>query len=81
MFQIDQPIIMVDLMNIIINTDGVLTLTSLNVTTMRGVVEDRVYSGMSFDVDANTAKGLVVGPPGSIFELRYPKYDIIGNAS
>jgi len=81
MFQIDQPIILVDLMNIIINTDGVLTMTSINVTTMRGVIEDRLYSGMSFDVDSNTAKGLIVGPPGSIFELRYPKYDIVGNAS
>ena len=81
MFQIDQPIIMVDLMNLIINTDGVLTMTDINVTTLRGVVEDRLYSGMSFDVDANTAKGLIVGPPGSIFELRHPKYDIIGNAS
>ena len=81
MFQIDQPIILVDLMNIIINTDGVLTMTSISVNTMRGVVEDRLYSGMSFDVDANTAKGLIVGPPGSIFELRYPKHDIVGNAS
>ena len=81
MFQIDQPIILVDLMNLIINTDGVLTMTSINVTTLRGVVEDRLYSGMSFDVDSNTAKGLIVGPPGSIFEMRYPKYDIIGNAS
>jgi hypothetical protein len=81
MYQIDQPIIMVDLMNVIINTDGVLTMTGINVTTMRGIVEDRVYSALSFDVDANSAKGLIVGPPGSIFELRYPKHDIIGNAS
>jgi len=81
MFQIDQPIIMVDLMNAIINTAGVLTLTNINVTTMRGIIEDRVYSGTSFDVDANTTKGLIIGPPGSIFELRYPTHDIIGNAS
>ena len=48
---------------------------------MRGIIEDRVYSGTSFDVDANTTKGLIIGPPGSIFELRYPTHDIIGNAS
>jgi hypothetical protein len=81
MFQIDQPIIVVDLINSIINTNGVLTLTDINVSTIRGIVEDRVYSGVSFDVDANTTKGLIIGPPGSIFELRYRKYDIVGNAS
>ena len=81
MFQIDQPIIVVDLVNTIINTPGVLTLTKVDIQTRRGLVEDRVYSGVSFDIPANTTKGLVVGPPGSIFELRYPKHDIVGNAS
>lgn len=80
MFQIDQPIVLTDLMNIVINTEGVLSLTGLSVTTRRGLVEDRVYSDMSFNIKHNTRKGLIIGPPGSIFEMRYPDYDIVGSA-
>lgn len=80
-FQIDQPIIMVDIMNAIINTNGLLTMTAVRIQTVRGVHDDRVYSNISFNMDAHTVKGLIIGPPGSIFELRYPKYDITGNAS
>jgi len=80
-FQIDQPLILVDIMNTIINTPGVLTLVDMTLTTRRGILDDRVYSDASFNVDANTVKGLVIGPPGSIFELRYPKYDIVGHVS
>jgi len=81
MFQIDQPIIRTDLMNAIINTPGVLSLTDLSINCLRGIVDERVYSNTSFNVIQNTAKGLIVGPPGSIFEIRYPKHDIIGNAT
>ena len=81
MFQIDQPIIITDLMNTIINTPGVISLTSLDINCLRGIVEDRLYSDVSFNVVQSTAKGLIVGPPGSIFEIRYPDNDIIGNAT
>ena len=81
MFQIDQPIIMTDLMNSIINTQGVISITSLDITCRRGIVEDRLYSDVSFNVTQSTAKGLIVGPPGSIFEIRYPENDIVGNAT
>ena len=81
MIQIDQPIIMTDLMNSIINTRGVISLTSLDINCLRGIVEDRLYSDVSFNVTQSTAKGLIVGPPGSIFEIRYPNNDIIGNAT
>ena len=81
LFQIDQPVIRTDLMNAIINTPGVLSLTDLSVNCLRGIVDERAYSNTSFNVIQNTAKGLIVGPPGSIFEIRYPKHDIIGNAT
>ena len=80
-FQIDQPLILVDIMNSIINTPGVLTLVDMTLTTRRGIIDDRIYSDASFNVDANTIKGLILGPPGSIFELRYPKHDIVGHVS
>jgi len=80
-FQIDQPLLLVDMINAIINTGDVISLVDLKVKDARGMVEDRVYSDISFNVDANTFKGLIVGPPGSIFELKYPDNDIMGSAS
>jgi len=80
-FQIDQPIMMVDIINIIINTPDVLSLVDLAVNDIRGTVEDRMYSDISFNIDANTYRGMVMGPPGSIFELKYPEHDIIGTAA
>ena len=68
-------------MNVIINTTAVIALTDLQVSNIQGGVEDRVYSDISFNVDASTSKGMIIGPPGSIFELKYPDFDIIGNAS
>jgi len=80
-FQIDQPLILVDVMNTIINTPGVLTLVDMTLSCRRGIIDGRVYSDVSFNVDANSVKGLVLGPPGSIFELKYPKFDIVGHVS
>lgn len=81
MYQIDQPVIVTTLMNTIINTPGVLSLTGLDITCLRGLVDERLYSNVSFNVTQSTAKGLIVGPPGSIFEVRYPNHDIVGNAT
>ena len=80
-FQIDQPIVLADIVNVIINTTGVIALTDLEVINMQGQIEDRIYSDASFNVDASTIKGMIVGPPGSMFELKFPDYDIVGNAS
>ena len=79
--QIDQPIVMADLINVIINTPGVLSLPHLVVRNITGTVGSRGYSDVSFDVEGFTIKGMVIGPVGSIFELRYPDLDIIGSAS
>jgi hypothetical protein len=78
--QIDKSIIYSDLTNIIINTPGVISLTDLRVENLRGTIGERDYSDISFNVDASTYKGLIIPPPGSIFELRYPNNDIIGSA-
>lgn len=80
-FQIDEPLISADMINTIINTPGVLSLNQLKIKNIFGQDGSRTYSGTSYNIDNNTIKGMVVGPPGSIFELRYPSTDIIGNAS
>lgn len=75
--QIDQPIATADIMNSILNSNGVVSLIDYNVINLSGVIEDRAYSNVSFNVEANTMQRMVVGQPGSIFELKYPANDII----
>lgn len=75
--QIDQPIATADIMNSIINSEGVISLIDFKVVSVTGVIEDRKYSDVSFNVEANTVKKMIVGPPGSIYEVRYPAKDIV----
>ena len=92
-FQIDQPIIIDDIVNLIINTQSVISLVDLKVypiidnTTSQtnplrfdASIADRNYSTFSFPFEESTKKGILRGPVGSIFELRYPEADIKGAA-
>lgn len=79
-FQIDQPIIVSDLLNLILNQDGVISLERYRFTNLAGNVKERTYSEIRYNLDANTSRGMIVPPSGGIFELKYPDYDIIGNA-
>lgn len=79
-YQIDQPLIEADIINAIINTEGVLSLISLSMDNRNGEFENREYSEYEFDMTNNLYKGLIIGPPGSIFELKYPDSDIVGTA-
>jgi hypothetical protein len=83
-FQIDQPLIRSDLITIILAIEGVVSLDSLSLTSLSGTVNGRTYTDVStFDTDLNGPnydRGVLYGPPGSIFELRFPDDDIIGNS-
>ena len=79
-YQIDQPILEADIINAIINTTGVLSLVELALVNKNGTESGRVYSEYVFDISANTFKGLIVGPIGSIFEIKFPDDDIVGTA-
>jgi len=79
-FQIGQPLVMDDLVNIIINFRDVISLSSLRVYPITGTVEGRVYSDTSFPFEENMKMGILRGPKGSIFEFRYPGFDISGTA-
>jgi len=77
-FQIEQPIITSDIVNIILNTQDVVSIVNLKFTNRYGVIGDNVYSGISYPIDQNTSRGMIISPPGSIFELKYPNEDIVG---
>lgn len=79
-FEIDQPIILADITNVIYNSEGILSVESVRVKSKTGNVGERTYSNNFFDVDSNTIKGIVIPPPGGMFEIKYPDDDIIGNS-
>ena len=78
-FQIDQPLMISDLMNLILNTRGVLSLIDIKIASLVGVVGLRDYSSTSVNIEASTINNIIFPPPGGIFELKYPAYDIVGN--
>lgn len=80
-FEIDQPIVLADITNVIYNSEGILAVESVRVKSKTGNVGERSYSNNFFDVDSNTIKGIVIPPPGGMFEIKYPDYDLIGNVA
>jgi len=79
-FHIDQPIIMSDVVNTIFTVPGIISVNDLKFNNIVGTVNNRIYSDETFDVSANTRQGIIFPPLGSIFEIRYPEYDVIGKA-
>ena len=79
-FQIDQPIVIDDITNIVINADSVIALSDLRVFPRVGSVENRNYASSTFPFERSTKRGIIYGPLGSIFELKFPEHDIVGSA-
>jgi hypothetical protein len=85
-FEIEQPVSLGDIRNLIFNTVGVVSINSVSVKNINGSVSYgeegnsnvRVYSSVQFDVEANTYRDLIFAPPGGIFEIRFPEFDLRG---
>lgn len=78
---IDKPINMTDIINIIINTEGVLSIAGLRFINKKGDENNdgiSEYSDVIFNVLENTRKQELFPPPGGIFEIKYPDNDIKG---
>ena len=63
---------------LITTTDGVNTLTDLNIEARSGIYNDRNYSSVSWSVSNNLRKGILHPPAGGMFELKFPDDDIKG---
>lgn len=77
-FQIDQPIIVGEIENLILNTPGVMSLIELKLVNRNNFFKGRPYSATRYSVAGAIDRGLLFPPRGGIFELRYPSDDIIG---
>jgi hypothetical protein len=80
-FNIDQPIVVDDIKNLIYRTTGIISLNNIKFTNISGIVNNRSYSDNTFDVVSNTRQGIIFPPGGGIFEVRYPEFDVIAKAS
>ena len=79
-FQIGQPFIIDDITNLILNTNFVVAISDLRVHPRIGEIEGREYSDTDFSFENSTKNGIIFLPPGGIFELKYPSFDIVGSA-
>jgi len=80
-FEIDQPLFISDIENIIFNNQGVVSVQKVRVSNVVGTVGENTYSDTQYDITSNTIKGkILLPPPGGIFEVRYPDNDIVGSA-
>ena len=78
-FQIDQPIIISEVENIILNVLGVQSILSLNFANLSTLKNDRIYSNFSYPLSRNIDRGMIFPPRGGIFELKYLDDDIKGS--
>jgi hypothetical protein len=83
-FHIDQPIVLSDVISLIFQSQGIISINNranssmLKFTNLVGSVAGRTYSDVSYDVTSNTVKGMLIPPPGGIFELKYPDTNLVG---
>ena len=79
-FQVGTPVIVSDIANLIINTQDVVSLVSLEFKTISGVHNENSYSSYSVPLSSIMNRGIINCPPGSIFEVKFPEDDIVGRA-
>jgi hypothetical protein len=78
-WQINQPIVRSDVMNIIANTKGVQSVIGLAFLNLYDT--DFGYSGNTYDLNTATKNGVIYPSlDPSIFEIRFPNRDIRGRA-
>jgi hypothetical protein len=79
-WQINQPIIIAEVQNIIGGVDGVQTIKNLTFNNVSGIANG--YSQYKYGFSRATRDGVIFpSMDSSIFELKYPNTDIIGRVT
>lgn len=80
-FQMDQPLVLDDVRNIIYNNLGVLAVRDIQVSNVTGTVGSRLYSSVTYNIQSNLINNtILIPPPGGMFEIKYSNFDLIGRA-
>ena len=79
-WQINQPIIISEAMNLISNVQGVISVQKFDIINLAG--EDKGYSQYKYDIEGATRNGVIYPSlDPSIFEIKYPDLDIKGRVT
>jgi hypothetical protein len=79
-WDIEKPIYLSKISNIITSIRGVLSVENLTIVGKPESFEGRNYTTLKdFDVNKNVKNGKLICPPNSVFQIRYPLYDISGS--
>lgn len=79
-FQINKPIIIGEVENLILNVPGVVSIINLNVVNKKNVQNNKIYNTYSFDIKQNLDRGMIFPPIGGIFEVKFPNDDVQGRS-
>lgn len=78
--QIGRPLVRSDVIATLQEVDGVISVYELGFSNVFGTTDGLQYSSTRFDFREATRNGIVYCPNDSVFELKYPRRDIIGVA-
>lgn len=80
-FQMNQPLILDDVRNIVYNNLGVIAVKDIQVTNLVGTISGRVYSNVTYNIQSNLINNtILIPPPGGMFEIKYTSFDLVGRA-
>tara|TARA_B100000700_G_scaffold322372_1_gene423713 strand:- start:1096 stop:2946 length:1851 start_codon:yes stop_codon:yes gene_type:complete len=77
-FQIDMPLYLSELQNLILNTEGVVSLLNMDIVSKEGIIGANSYAESSYDPHRFKDRGVLYPAPGGIFEVKFPNDDIKG---
>jgi hypothetical protein len=77
--QIGAPIVRSDVISALQDVEGVVSVYELTFTNVFGTVDGLEYWPTRFDFRASTKNGVIYCPEGTIFELKFPRRDIVGS--
>jgi len=59
---------------------GVLSVVNIEIVNIHGTYNSRTYSDTIYAIEDNKINGILKSNPRSIFEIKFPKFDIIGKS-
>ena len=78
-FEIGQSIVESEIINLILNTAGVMAMDSITFASQTGTILDRTYSDIVYDFESSKSNGQFMISQNAIFEMKYPDKDITVN--
>ena len=59
----------------------IMSVPELKIVNKTVTVGARAYSGTEFNINANTSSGILKFPTDTVWEMKYPNFDIIGRTA